>query len=77
MACRSAAFVTEVRDSAVKRGLKPVASLENPPIPDDPDLPSSFYLSAVDKFVSEGEVEDFNTCIYGPPLWKPARWAGA
>eukprot|EP00972_Heterocapsa_arctica_P050060 7361903-Heterocapsa_arctica.AAC.1 len=44
MACRSAAWLTEVRDSAVRRGFKPVATLENPPIPDDPMLPSSFYL---------------------------------
>eukprot|EP00972_Heterocapsa_arctica_P048943 7210318-Heterocapsa_arctica.AAC.1 len=55
MACRSAAFVSEVRNSATLRGLKPVASLENPPIPDDPALPSSFYLPEVEKFVSEGE----------------------
>ena len=77
-ALRSISILTAIAESAISRGVDPVATGENP-LPDgDPRMPSSFHLAPVLAFTSAAGVEtgEFNTCIYGPPLWKPERWIG-
>ena len=78
MVDRSMEFLSTVRDSARERGLPPVATCENPlPAPED-HLPSAFFMPTVQAFLDDDETEfgEFNSCIYGVPIWKPERWAG-
>ena len=77
LAARSATFMDAVRSSARERLVQAVATLENP-LPSGPPYPSAFFVDEVAAFLQDEELEaaEFNSCIYGMPNWKPARWAG-
>ena len=66
LAARSATFMDAVR------------TLENP-LPSGPPYPSAFFVDEVAAFLQdeESKAAEFNSCIYGMPNWKPARWARA
>ena len=75
----SITLLTKVRDGARARGRTAVATYENPPPCQDERVLSAHELEEVATFMRDPEAEtaDFNSCVYGAPFWKPARWAGS
>ena len=78
MATRSVELARAVIREARGREFLPIATIENPLPRSDPSLPSAFFLPEVANFCDLPGVEfaDFNTCAYGPPLFKPQRFVG-
>eukprot|EP00971_Amphidinium_carterae_P211294 4192519-Amphidinium_carterae.1 len=72
MASNSAAIAIAQKEVAIRLGVPPIATLENPPVPDDPELPSAWLLPELALFSTlEVEHAEFNSCAYKSKYFKP------
>eukprot|EP00971_Amphidinium_carterae_P118138 2340689-Amphidinium_carterae.2 len=69
MASNSAAIAQ--KEVADPLGVPPIATLENPSVPDDPELPSAWLLPELALFSTlEVEHAEFNSCAYKSKYFK-------
>ena len=72
MCARTLSLAAAVRDSALRRGVPPVATAENPEPPGEPILPSSFHLDETIDFMLSDHVvaAAFPLCRFGSEFGK-------
>eukprot|EP00971_Amphidinium_carterae_P098941 1956603-Amphidinium_carterae.1 len=70
-------FALAQKDAASHLGVPPIATLENPPVPDDPALPSAWLLPELALFSTLAvEHAEFNSCAYKSKYFKFQRFSG-